>query len=239
MKRYLSVFEMIARSSIYKVLSIILGMAAIQTVAFYLEISGGWFRSMESYINKSNFDIGFKIAYMLVTIVIVLPGMNHGSMQSYTLQRLRIKESGVFWMQALYNFFAYVLLWGAQLVTLFVSAVFYYREFADDGLWNNQTLFLAFYKNEFMHTILPLEDVMGWCILVSIGMTSALLAAEFTRRQRCGKFGWELGLVVVAVLRCIPRGMQDDPVVLWVVWVVVYLVLGSRWVTNRFGGEQS
>ena len=239
MRRYLSVFEMIEQSSIYKVLSIIFGMAAIQAVMFYLEISDGWLRSMESYVNESNFDISFKIAYMLVTIVIVLPGMNHGSVQSYTLQRLRIKESGVFWMQALYNFFAYVLLWGIQLVNLFVSAGLHHREFSDDGLWNNQTLFLAFYKNDFMHTILPLEDVIGWGILVSIGVTSALLAAEFTRRQRCGKFGWELGLVVVTVLMCIPRGLGDNPVGLLAMWVIVYLVLGTRWVTNRFGGEQS
>ena len=239
MKRYLSVFEMIARSSIYNVLLVLIGMAAVQVIPFYLKVSEGWIHSFESYINESSFDISFKMAYVLITILVILPGMNLGSVQGYTLQRLRIKERRVFCMQALYNFFAYVLLWGMELFVLLVCAMIHNQELADDGLWNNQTLFLAFYKNEFMHTILPLEDALGWFAIITIVITSGLVSAEFTRRQRCGKYSWELGLVVVAVIMSIPRGIGDDLRFLLAMCAIVYLVLGTRWVTNRFGGEQS
>lgn len=239
MKRYLSVFEMIARSSIYKVLLIIAGMVMAQAIVFYQKVMAGGMYSLESYIYECDFGISFRIAYVLITIVIVLPGMNLGSVQSYTLQRLRIKESKVFWLQVLYNFVAYVLLWGIQLMTLLTMAVFHYQKFADNGIWNNQTLFLAFYKSEFMHTMLPLEDGLGWFVLVSMGLISALTAAEFTKRQRCGKFGFELVVVVIITLIGITRNIGDVPQYLMITYAIVYLVLGTRWFSNKLGGEQS
>ena len=86
MKRYLSVFEMIARSSIYKVLLILVGMVAVEAAFFYNTMMHPEGLNIESYIDQSYYSIIFKIAYILVTLVIVLPGMNIGSTQSYTLE---------------------------------------------------------------------------------------------------------------------------------------------------------
>ena len=237
MKRYLSVFEMITRSSIYKVLLILIAMVAVQVISFYLKVSEGGIRSFESHINECSFDISFKMAYVLITILIVLPGMNLGSIQSYTLQRLRIKESRVFCLQALYNFFTYVLLWGMELFALLVCGMIHYQKFADNGMWNNQTMFLAFYKNDFMHTILPLEDAFGWFVIATIAITTALSVAEFTRRQRCGKISWELGIVVGAVLMGIPRDIGEDMAFLLAMWAITYLALGIRWLSKKVGGD--
>ena len=239
MKRYLSVFEMIARSSIYKVLMVIGAMVVAEGFFFFLSMLSGSETNFSEYINQSQFPLIFEIAYVLITIVIVLPGMNLGSTQSYTLQRLRIKENRIFWLQALYNFSAYVLLWGIQLVMIFVCA-FIFQTYLPEGMaWNNQMLFFEFYRSAFMHSILPLEEKIGWFILIIIGATTALSAAKFTKLQRQGKFGGELLVVVVAVLITFPRYLGVDPSFLAIVACLVCMVMAFGWVARKIGGDES
>ena len=174
---------------------------------------------------------------MLITIVIVLTGMNLGSTQSYTLKRLRIKESHIFWLQAAYNLLAYVLLWGIQLVVILISAVVFAKNLPDGITWSNQTLFIEFYRNAFMHSVLPLEDVSGWWILALIGILTALSAAKFTRLQREGKFGGELIILVLAVLIAFPRALGSDIAFILVVICMIGAVMASGWGVRKLGGD--
>lgn len=241
MKRYISVFEMIARSSIYKVLLILVGMVAAESIAFYIRLQkfSETTRNVGEYIEWSNYDLIFKIAYVLLTIVIVLPGMNLGSTQSYTLQRLRIKEKRIFWLQALYNTLAYVLLWGAQLVMILVSVFVYSKNLPKDAIWNNQSVFLAFYQNDFMHSILPLEDGPGWWVLGFVIVGTGFIAAEFTKQQRRGKFAFEILILAAAVLISFPREVGYEFTFLAIALCVVCLIIGMRWLMNKVddGGE--
>lgn len=235
MKRYVSVFEMIARSSIYKVLLIIAGMVIAQAVCFYMSMISPSGLSLEAYIDQSQYRLIFKIAYVLITLVIVFPGMNIGSIQSYTLQRLRIKEKRIFWLQALYNIFAYVLLWGVQLMVILGSSLIYQNNLPEAGTWSNQSLFLAFYRNEFMHSILPLEDAPGWWVLTFVIIGTGLVVAEFTKQQRCGKFAFELLLMIVAVLISFPRALGYEFSFFAIAICIVFVIMGMRWLLNVVG----
>ena len=237
MKRYLSVFEMIARSSFYKVLLILASMVVAEAVCFYLTMAHTAGLSIEEYIEQSKFCLFFEIAYILITIVIVLPGMNLGSTQSYTLERLRIKGKRIFWLQSLYNFFAYILLWGIQLVVILVSIIVYQKHLPEGASVTNQTMFLAFYRSDFMHSILPLEDAPGWWVLGLIGVTTAFSAAEFTKLQRDGKFGFELLLLVVSALITFPRALGYEITFEVVAFCIVYMIMGMRWLLNVVGEE--
>lgn len=228
MKKYKSVFEMITRSSIYKVLLIVGGMLVAEAVFFWNTLIRPEGLCLEEYIDQSYYSIIFKIAYVLITIVIVLPGMNIGSTQSYTLQRLRIKERWVYCLQAIYNFFAYVLLWGTQLAILLVSAKMYQKHLPDGALWTNQTLMMAFYRNNFMHSILPLEDGPSWWVLVLIGVSTAILTAEFTKQQRKGTFAFELLVLIVIAVLVFPREMGVEFVYFVLALVFVYIVMIIR-----------
>lgn len=228
MKKYLSVLEMITRSSIYKVLLIIGGMLVAEAILFGNTLINPEGICLEEYIDQSYYSIVFKIAYILLTIVLVFPGMNIGSTQSYTLQRLRIKERWIYGLQIIYNLLAYVLLWGAQLAMLLVSAVAYQKYLPEGTLWTNQTLFLAFYRNNFMHSILPLEDGASWWVLGLIGVSTAILTAEFTRQQRNGKFAFEILALMVIALIVFPREMGFEFVFLVIVLVFVYLAVVMR-----------
>ena len=228
MKKYSSVFEMIVRSSIYKVLFLLGIMVITEAVCFSLSMISPSGVNIEEYINQSLFSTIFQIAYLLVTAVLVFYGMNMGSMQSYTLQRLRIREKNIFWLQALYNALAYVLLWGVQLVMILISASVYYKNLPEGHIHTNQTLFIAFYRSEFMHSILPLEDAPGWWVLILILVSSAFTTAVFTKLQRIGKFGFELFILVGAVLVSFPRAVGEEFVFLVIAIVTVGVVMGMR-----------
>lgn len=238
MKRYLSVFEMIARSSIYKVLLVSGAMAVAQGVCFYMTMLSPSGLAIEDYIEQSHYSLIFKIAYVLITVILVVPGMDIGSRQSYTLKRLRIKESRIFWLQALYNFFAYVLLWGVQLMMLLGSAYVYQKNLPAGARFTNQTMFLAFHRNDFMHSILPLEDVAGWWFVIPMLVTSAFVTAEFTRLRREEKFGFEILILILGILISFPRELGYEDMLFVLAVCTVYVVMGLRWGMNRFlGGD--
>lgn len=239
MKKYISVFEMIARSSIYKVLLILAGMVVAEAVCFYMTMMSPSGLNIEEYIDQSQYSLIFKIAYVLVTLAIVFPGMNIGSIQTYTLQRLRIKEKRIFWLQALYNTFAYVLLWGVQLVVILVSAMIFQKNLPLEAIWSHQTLFLAFYRSDFMHSILPLEDGLGWWVLGFVIVGTAFIVAEFTKQQRSGKIAFELPIMVVAVLLSFPRRLGYEFSFMAIALCIVYIITAMRWVMNKVedGGE--
>ena len=125
MKRYVSVFEMITRSSIYKVL----GVLAFMVVGETIMLSCAWMQpiaalqpTLEEWVGRSRIMIAFLAAYWLVTKVLASSGTNTGSMQGYTLQRLRIPEKKVYLLQCIYNMLCYGLLWMTQVLILFVAA---------------------------------------------------------------------------------------------------------------------
>lgn len=233
MKKYLSVFEMIARSSIYKVLLILVGMVAVEVAFFYHTMTNPGGLNIEEYIDESYYAVIFKVAYILITVAIVLPGMNIGSTQSNTLQRLRIKEKKIFWLQALYNIFAYILLWGTQLAVILGSAVYYQNHLPEGAACSNQTLFLAFYRNNFMHSILPLEDAPGWWVLVFVIVGTGMTAASCTKQQRRGGFAWELLLMIAAVLIAFPRALGYEITIMAIATFSAAVLGFGRWILNR------
>lgn len=233
MKRYVSVFEMIARSSIYKVLLVIATMVVAELVYFYLAFTSAQGLIIEEYIDETFFGIAFKVAYTLITVLLILPGMNLGSRQSYTLKRLRIKEKNIYWLQAVYNFLAFVILWGVQLLVILGFVVFYQNHLPEGTVITNQTMFLAFYRVDFMHSILPLEDKTNWMMLFSIGAVTALAAAECTKLQRVGKFAFELCVMVATTWIVFPRELGYD-FALWVIATCsVCVVMWIRWGLHR------
>lgn len=225
MKRYLSVFEMITRSSIYKVLAILIAMVAAEMIACAI----AWQQplallkpNIEEWVDQSYFVIAFGVAYILMTVVLVLSGTNIGSVQSYTLQRLRIPEKKVYLLQCIYNILCYILLWGTQLAVLLGISTFY-MNYKTHVVKSNQTVFLAFHRNEFMHSILPMEDFIGWFLLITLIAGTGIFAASFTRKQRQGKVEWSLIVFVAIACIAFPRELGEEPALFGVV-CIIYMV---------------
>lgn len=216
MKRYISVFEMITRSSIYKVLGILLLMtgaeAALLTYAWNQPLAITQ-PNLEEWIDQSFIMFSFWAAYWLVTKVLSSAGTNTGSMQGYTLQRLRISEKKVHLLQMIYNILCYSLLWVTQLGIL-LAACMYYMNHKTNVVLTNQTVFLAFQRNEFMHSVFPLEEYFGWFSIAFFIIGTGMLTAVFARKQRMGKIVWALAVFIVLAVVCFPRELGEEPILM-------------------------
>lgn len=191
MKKHLSVFGLFARSSIYKVLGI-MGLMCIAEIglfafAFVRELSADYIGRFEHYVEVSHIDLCLAVGFLLITFVLCLPGTEFGSKVGYTIRRLSISERAVFYYQAAFNTIAYILLWAVQIGILYGLSL-WYTAAVPSTFVNNHSIFLAFYRSDFMHTILPLSEVMLWIrnflLIVSLGFASA----EFPYIQRRKKY---------------------------------------------------
>lgn len=215
MKQHLSVFMLYIRSSVYKVLLLLIGMAAVECAFFWwtlhdamtmrdsLLAAGEQFDALreDAYrhldnimgleaILENSYIVYIFIAFsLLITIVLCLIGCERGNKQGYTLRRLSIPESAVVLWQSLCNTCCYFLLWVAQIGIALGLCQWYVSK---TEAVSNQTIFLAFYRNVFLHNVLPLDETSLWVrnvlLLFSFGMASAC----FSFRQRQGKFAAEI-----------------------------------------------
>ena len=217
MKKYVSIFQMFVRTSFYKIMLIMIAMAGVSGVSFYLNFQKNQEYSLEQLIDASEFSWIWKIAYVLITLALVLPGCNRGSEQDYTYKRLRIKASRVYFLQRIYYIGAYVLLWMTELAVLLIVSAYYAN--VAQGV-TNQTVFLTFYGNAFMHSILPLEDIISWIILAYLLIGTGCAAEAFCRKQRTGKFGALLIVMVALMLLAFPRELGGQIVVIGFVWAI-------------------
>lgn len=196
MKKHLSVFGFFARSSFYKVILILLAMCAVEIAFFHFGLQDALevyeaidtgIPSLERRFMSAATNVYFRVALVLISIVICLPGCEFKSNTSYTLRRLSISERATFFHQAAYNALVYLILIAVQLVVVFGLSQYYLSAVPEECI-SNQTLFLAFYRNEFLHSLLPLEDVGLWIRNGLLVISLALAAAEYSYRQRRHKF---------------------------------------------------
>ena len=196
LKKHLSVFSLFARSSIYKVLLILLAMCTVEIIFFHFELRNALKAyevvdsskvSLEQMFMRAATNVYFRVALVLVSIVICLPGCSFKSKTSYTLCRLSVRECITFFYQAAYNTLVYLVLIGVQLIVAFGLSRYYVA--AAPAKWvSNQTITLAFYRNNFLHSLLPLDDIGLWIrnglLILSLGLSTA----EYPYKQRRHQF---------------------------------------------------
>lgn len=198
MKKHLSVFMLMARGTIYKVLGLLFVTAAVELAIFYKRADPALY-TLDQVFNTDSVPLFALFASVLVlTVILCLNGCQSGSQQSYTLQRLSIPERNICLMQGLYNTVCYFVLWGVQLLIALVVCGYYMSQ-TDPAASSNQAVFLAAYSDGFFHALLPLQDwplyFYNVVLAISLGFTSAAL--PFWRRH--GKAGfWPVFLVLVS-----------------------------------------
>ena len=209
MKKHLSVFGLFARSSIFKVIGILLLMCAVEIAFFHVELQNALeayevvdygMASLERMFMRAATNVYFRVALALITIVICLPGCEFKSKTSYTMRRLAISEQATFFHQAAYNTLVYLMLFAVQLVVVFGLSQYYLAVVPEECI-SNQTMFLAFYRNEFLHSLLPLEDIGLWIRNGLLIITFGLATAEYPYKQRRRKFSsTAIALVVYTIV---------------------------------------
>lgn len=209
MRRYLSILMLMARKTIYKILLISAGLAVIQGFIFSRLLSARMTSADGRNVllrldllisDHKSIIIVFGIAFVLMTGVLVFTACDFGSRQSYTYERLSVSKKGVFLLQSMYNFCCYLILWGVQLIILAIMCVIYVKK-QDPAAIDSQTLFLAFFRNRFMHNIMPLGDLPVFLRNIVLALGLGFSSAFFAFKQRLGQF--DMGIVFLTVLTLI------------------------------------
>lgn len=112
MKKYLSVFMLIARCSIYKVFGLLILMAGCEFLAFSRKLSA---RKGDLYVLEDVFSGGFcdLIFFICAAVLLFLlsrMGASKSSKTIYTLNRLSVSKKCVLWIESLYDTLCFIIL---------------------------------------------------------------------------------------------------------------------------------
>ncbi len=215
MKKHISVFGFYTRSSIYKVLLILLLMVLAETGVFLLKFRGelanyyelleqvaqgnadvAYFVRPETLLEKCFIPLFFAAAVIGESVILCLPGCEFGTKTSYTIKRLQVSERACFFWQALCSLLLYLLVYAVQLAVIFGLSQ-YYINHVPEGVVGNQSVFLMFYRSEFLHSLLPLADIRIWIRNGFLLLAFAFAAAGFSYQQRRKKKPMALYLLLV------------------------------------------
>ena len=215
MKKQVSVFGFYIRSSIYKVLLVVLLMVLAETGVFLLELRGelanyyelsetfaqdnagvAYLARPEKVLDNSFTSLLFAVAIIIVSIILCLPGCEFGAKTSYTIKRLQVSERACFFWQMLCSLMLYLLVCAVQLAVVFGLSQ-YYINYVPKELVGNQSVFLMFYRSEFLHSLLPLADIRIWIRNIFLLLGFSFAVAGFSYQQRRKKKAMALYLMLV------------------------------------------
>lgn len=227
MKKYLSVFALYVRCSICKVTGILLLLWAGQTLYFREKLSDALtyyalpvteneygmasmtrsFTRLED-IFTAPFAAMAAAAFLLTVVVLCLPGTSRQAKTGYTLARLGIPERQTFVCQAVYNGAVLLIFWAAEAVLCYLLCR-YYGMLAPEDYVSSQTVLLAFYRGDFLHSLLPMADISGWASSLCMLLSLALSTAAFPYFQRRRKFFSDALVSALVTVAFFVRGVGE------------------------------
>lgn len=146
-------------------------------------------------------------ALALACVQLMRVGSEKDARVGYTLRRLLVSEQTVFVWQWVCNAAFFFLLWVVQLALAFGLCTWYTRA-ADPLLVSEQTVFLAFVRDDLLHSLLPLGDVLLWVrnALFFLVLSGACALCPYRRRR--GLYAWATYACVAYFLFRFPTGLS-------------------------------
>ena len=208
MRQHASIFLLFARSTLYKLLLALPVLLAVQAGLFWLALSRDPAASLPHLVEVSRLAWPFAAALAAASLILCRPGCDFSARTSCTLLRLSVSEKAVFLWQWLCGTLAFLVLWGAELA-LMLALCRVYLDLGDPAQVNSQTVFLAFYRSDFLHALLPLENIAVWVrnVLLVLGLGAAAAIFPF-RQRRSGKPSAGIIVLTLAAAVFFPCGLD-------------------------------
>ena len=182
MKKHSSVFMLMARSTIYRVLGLLIVMAVAEAGLFWLRLQQGAIDgnfSLEAIISESR--LSWACAAFFLFVNVILSWGSYTISDAYTAARLSVSGKAVYLWQCIYNSLCYLLFWMVQIL-IGIGLCRVYEAMAPAEFVSNQTVFLAFYRSNFLHSFLPFEDTWVWVrnilLVVALGICSSRIPGK-------------------------------------------------------------
>ncbi len=213
----LSLWALLAKSSFYKVLAVALLMAVAETALFGRALQSGPGAPFELKIEESRIHFVFLAALGAAFFLLIRMNRILDNEGRNTVMRLKSTQAQVFVIRTAYDALCLLTLFAVQVGLVLCFAVIYRRM---PGMPQGpQMLFLAFYRNEFLHGLLPMADVGKWArnglMLLAMGMDEAGGIGKRYRVTQVSVF------VMAAAWFAAPVGLAWQDMVCCLVYVVV------------------
>lgn len=200
MKKHLSVFGLFCRSTLFRLLVVSAAAVAAEICLFVKSVRQHPSFGLEMALDDSGVMWVLCLWYVLFVAILCIPGSDFKSRSGYTFRRLRISEKWVFVWQSVYNTLGFVMLWAIQIIAAYAICMIY-MNIAPAEFLSEQTVFIAFYRSNLLHSILPLEETTKWAVNIIIIVSSGVSTAYFPFANRRGNFAIVTALeAIVAIL---------------------------------------
>ncbi len=203
MKKYLSVFTVTARESIYRISFLWLASAVLQTVVFYKEMLSDHVQetrliseAFSTYSDKICVPLIFALTLLLTGILLMKTGMEFSVKTGYTLRRLRVTEKQIYVIQSVYNGIMIFMLFLFETGLCFML-VNWGTKLIEPELITNQTVYLTFYSADFVQGIFAGRDILRVIRNIFIIISLSFNLAAFPYLWRRGK-KYILGILLLA-----------------------------------------
>ena len=213
MKRIASLLMLATRSTLWKAAGITLASCLAEAGLFLAALSGWQDTVRTAYYEYSN-PMGlegllmqyplswcFRIGLVLVCAVLAFLGWEGSSRVSYTLRRLSVGHRALTLLWAGYGFFCLLFFWAAHLGTLLALCAAALPRLAPE-FSGPQALFLACYRDPYLHSLLPLDDCLLWVRNLSMCAALGTAAASFSFQRRMGRRAFAILPLAALSARC-------------------------------------
>ncbi len=172
-----SLWALLARSSIYKLLAVAAAMALWEGTRFYVCLRSERGYMLGDVISRSNVSIVFSWVLGLWVLILARTERGWEEKSRNTLHRLTLSPRGIFWLKAVFNIGCLTVLFAVQIWLAIWMVETYGRE-RPEVYASPQRLFLAFYRIQFLHCLLPLAETGKWVrnllLVLALGMETAM-----------------------------------------------------------------
>ncbi len=230
MKPYVSVFALYVRMNFLKLLVLIIGMSAgqiayfhtrLQAVIAYAEsrlatpggLANDSLTRMEEIIS-SPYKMIAGIAFLLLCVALCMAGGTSSAGPRYTLARLGITERETFWVQSAANALFFLILWCVEVLVSVALCSYYCAnipyEVGGIPVVSEQSILLAFYRDDYLHALLPMSDILGWSSNVLTALTLGIATAGYAFLGRRGVFSSDI--ITTALVTLAHFGLEGAPI---------------------------
>ncbi len=259
MKKIVSIMSVTVRSSIYKILLILLGMSVLQLGMFYRtylkydytaqclsefnEVPGyeqlgqafGVSWTLESLIEQSKVSIVFVAAFALICLVLYwAEGERKGTHTSYFYDRLTVSNKERIVSLTLYNVSSILLLIFVEVLTVLGMGMIFVH-LVPSEYESVQMYFMAFYKSKFLHCLFPMADIYKWFRNILLFAACALEVGVCACRN---SKSWSLFLIIALTI----FGFEQEIGTFGAMDIILILVAGVYIVVNAwqiwYGGAE-
>ena len=205
MKKHRSVFELMVRSNFYRILLLLTAMVIVQTGLFLFAFHrrfGTEALSLEAVLKKSYIELVFFGVFIAMNVFLKTAiGYEGSGKTQYTMMRLSIARKEVYYWHAASNVLYYLLFFAVEILTIVMLGLLYLK-MAPAEYVTGQTLFLACYRYDLLHSLLPLGDfpylIRNLLVVAAASLYSAYYPKEYypkegetgKKKNRSNWFNW-------------------------------------------------